>query len=1298
MATRNLIPRGSGEGGLGIETTPWGTAFFNSGNFVSGITVSGNPVPTGFDIGGGGGAVIEGDDDNINFGGTDPADTRDINFMQGGENVMIINEEGNVNIENNMSVSGTISGVSGIFDERVGIGTTSPGAKLDIVNTSSTTTESYGLSVQGGGNSTGGGYSLRALDKDGNVDFFVRGDGNVGIGTSNPGHNLDIVGSNATVRTFENGGADIRITSGASTGYIGTHTAHELRLLTGGTPRITMDSVGNVGIGTTSPGSSYKLDVRGAVHLGNLTSSVLTHVIRSGGGITNSLANGLRLVPGSAQTTNQYISFHNGTNSQVHIASLGSVADDFLIRTREKASAFFIKQNGNVGIGTPTPGAKLEIKSGVNAFPITDISADQATSLRVRGNDNAVIDMGTNGGDGTWIQARNKVTDNIQYNLSLNPLGGNVGIGTTVTDEKLTIFDNIKPVIRLVGNGNNVAGTNFGEIQFYNSDNSGDGPNVAASIHAQSTSVTGSGGSLVFSTEDSVADGEGRSADPRMVIDQEGNVGIGLPNPQVKLEVNGGVDNSVVFRGRCDSDPSHTGSGAGNNGRFNLVAFSSDAGNDYGGGIKIQTRDGANAFHDRMTIDEGGNVGIGTENPAIARLDIEEPATTNLTTGLFVRNKSSHASSVIAGFHHNSDYVMQIKTNGRVGIGTTNPNNPLHVNENVNGASQTVLFSNFDNTAGTSQTVQLNLGLARNSGSQKTAFRISCGKEQDWTNDDTKLDSYAAFSTLENGLLHERMRIDSSGRVGIGTTVPAGPFHVYSTNASQINLTRALDIRGSAGGASAEIHGGALVSTTPTMGGTIGFTLKDSDGSGSGTNTEGLVYFKVKDSGGNLTEKMRIDSDGKVGIGATSPVFALDVQNQTSITLGADTNNVRPTNKVKSSRVGGVHYDNSKSPVNMMMHYCNATENNLYFGWGTSAMVCPTKIVFGTASNNNISSANSSSLQRMVIDGSGQVGIGTTAPEQKLFLKDGHFGMDGSGYIIQRGTANTTGEYGIIHRTGYYSGAQNTHFGRVRINTSYNASTNAADLRFYTAPGGGGSSRLAFVIGSSGTVRCEYDLEVTGNVSKGSGTFKIDHPLPEKSETHHLVHSFIEGPQADNIYRGKVELVAGKAEVNIDAVSGMTEGTFVALNRDIQAFTSNESDWDAVRGKVEGNKVIIECQNAESTATVSWLVIGERQDEHMLKSKTTDENGKLIVEPLKPEPEPEYEMVDSDEVVTEEPAAEEAPVEEPASEEVTEEVVEEPVAEEVSEESSEAVSLGASISSTNLDEIKDLRAEESSEN
>ena len=150
----------------------------------------------------------------------------------------------------------------------------------------------------------------------------------------------------------------------------------------------------------------------------------------------------------------------------------------------------------------------------------------------------------------------------------------------------------------------------------------------------------------------------------------------------------------------------------------------------------------------------------------------------------------------------------------------------------------------------------------------------------------------------------------------------------------------------------------------------------------------------------------------------------------------------------------------------------------------------------------------------------------------------------------------------------------------------------------------------------------DTENSVEGSFSKGSGSFKIPHPLPEKNETHNLVHSFVESPQANNIYRGKVTLVNGSATINLDTESTMTEGTFVLLNRDIHCFTSNESDWDAVRGSVSGNILTIECQNPSSTATVAWLVIGERHDQHMYDTGWTDENGKVIVEPLKPEPEP----------------------------------------------------------------------------
>ena len=142
------------------------------------------------------------------------------------------------------------------------------------------------------------------------------------------------------------------------------------------------------------------------------------------------------------------------------------------------------------------------------------------------------------------------------------------------------------------------------------------------------------------------------------------------------------------------------------------------------------------------------------------------------------------------------------------------------------------------------------------------------------------------------------------------------------------------------------------------------------------------------------------------------------------------------------------------------------------------------------------------------------------------------------------------------------------------------------------------------------------NVAITGSLSKGSGSFRIPHPIEAKSETHHLVHSFLEGPQADLLYRGKVDLVDGAATVNVDTASGMTDGTFTILCRDIQSFTTNESGWTAVRSSVSGNILTIEAQDATCTDSISWMVVGERQDKHMLDTGWTDSTGKVIVEPL----------------------------------------------------------------------------------
>lgn len=150
--------------------------------------------------------------------------------------------------------------------------------------------------------------------------------------------------------------------------------------------------------------------------------------------------------------------------------------------------------------------------------------------------------------------------------------------------------------------------------------------------------------------------------------------------------------------------------------------------------------------------------------------------------------------------------------------------------------------------------------------------------------------------------------------------------------------------------------------------------------------------------------------------------------------------------------------------------------------------------------------------------------------------------------------------------------------------------------------------------------RSTGDVQVTNTLSKGGGSFLIDHPLDPTNRN--LIHSFVEGPRADLIYRGKVQLVNGAAQVSIDAVSNMTEGTFEVLTRHAEAevFVQNKSGWANVRGEVVGGVLHIECQDPTSRDTVAWLVVAERADPFIQASHLTDMEGRFIVEADKPVP------------------------------------------------------------------------------
>lgn len=176
--------------------------------------------------------------------------------------------------------------------------------------------------------------------------------------------------------------------------------------------------------------------------------------------------------------------------------------------------------------------------------------------------------------------------------------------------------------------------------------------------------------------------------------------------------------------------------------------------------------------------------------------------------------------------------------------------------------------------------------------------------------------------------------------------------------------------------------------------------------------------------------------------------------------------------------------------------------------------------------------------------------------------------------------------------------------------------TAAASLYVASAPSEASSNYSLWV--DEGNVQFDGNLVVVGSVSKGSGSFNIAHPHPSKNETHRLVHSFVESNEALLIYRGSVDLVDGAATVDLDVAAGMTSGTWVLLCRDEQVFTSNETGWKHVRGSVSGKTLSIDCEEATCTDTVSWMVVANRQDQHMLETEWTDEDGYPVIEPLNP--------------------------------------------------------------------------------
>jgi hypothetical protein len=152
-----------------------------------------------------------------------------------------------------------------------------------------------------------------------------------------------------------------------------------------------------------------------------------------------------------------------------------------------------------------------------------------------------------------------------------------------------------------------------------------------------------------------------------------------------------------------------------------------------------------------------------------------------------------------------------------------------------------------------------------------------------------------------------------------------------------------------------------------------------------------------------------------------------------------------------------------------------------------------------------------------------------------------------------------------------------------------------------------------FRIYRNGTIGGYYvDCPNPGTIFSVDGTknFKISHPI---DETKNLVHVSVEGPRADLIYRGSIQLQNGTATINLDQEYELIPGTWKALCRNPQVWVTSADGWEPCRGFVEEETLTIQSKDPNCTETVNWLVVAERQDASMYNS-SCDENGRPLLE------------------------------------------------------------------------------------
>ena len=479
-------------------------------------------------------------------------------------------------------------------------------------------------------------------------------------------------------------------------------------------------------------------------------------------------------------------------------------------------------------------------------------------------------------------------------------------------------------------------------------------------------------GQLVFTDVDKVTFKGVGNASNAVIDTTTGKIGVGVDSPDANLHVLGNCFVSTNF----ELGGTMTMGTVTVRAQHELSAITAT------GNTTPHTIEFTNAETGIVTT---GNVGIGTTSP---------DATLHVSGNAYVSSNLEVGTANL--------FVDTV--NSRVGIGTTNPGNPLV----IYGPDQVNTFSAQCVISSNSTTGLINSGgtllFQGHDGVNARGWATVSGLKENGTSGNYA--SYLRFDTRSSGasVLTERMRITSAGNVGIGTTDPLSELDIYNPAGTELIVSR---------------NAGSSVNPTirlwnfddnnynnhsvGTSIGTINFsgnerltgdthtdnsrafsyanTLYDwarisalfAGSSSSATTTNGHVrgdlafYTNNGDTAtSNLQERMRIKHDGNVGIGTTSPSATLELFKGFASTGLYDTATLKfsTTNTTNNWDVGSIR---------------GAVKLN---AGGTSGY--PGGLVFATKSPSG--GADGGLTDKMVIDANGNVGIGTATPRTNLHI------------------------------------------------------------------------------------------------------------------------------------------------------------------------------------------------------------------------------------------------------------------------------------------------------------------------